>query len=122
MIPKVDAKLWEAPKGLNKEAVQAWNMAVASAPDGWLTALDASVLEQWARDYAMFRRLQSQIDHEGFTIETAEGTKPHPLFPVLFKAKAALLADEKELGFTPTSRARVRVNAESKEENEFDGF
>lgn len=122
VIPYVDGHLAEPPKGLNKEAQAAWNMAIANAPEGWLTTLDFSVLEQWARDYAMYRRLQSLIDHEGYIVEDEGGKKAHPLFPTLFKAKAALATEEKELGFTPSARARVRVSKPEVEKNDFGDF
>lgn len=122
-VPVVQGRPGCAPKGLNKDAVAAWQMAVENAPDGWITAIDLSVLEQWARDYAMYRRLQSLVDHEGYTIEAADGNvKPHPLFSVLFKTKAALIAEEKELGFTPAARARVRVGQKTDEDNDFADF
>jgi phage terminase small subunit len=41
---------------------------------------------------------------------------------MLMKVQAAIAQCEKELGFTPVSRARVRVADADDEGNDFDGF
>ena len=103
----------EPPVGLTKEARAAWTMAVSCAPKGLLTAVDHSVLERWARNYAMYRKLQKQVDKQGEV--SADGMLVNPAFLALIKAQAVLAACEKELGFTPASRARVRVQDEEED-------
>lgn len=113
----------EPPKGLNADARDAWVLAVANAPKGWLTVLDCAVLENWARNYAMVRRMRSKIEHEGYTKLSEKGVEvPHPLLGPLFKALAALASAEKELGFTPASRARVRDGVRAPEEGSSNPF
>lgn len=100
----------EAPVNLTADAREAWKMAIECAPKGHLTALDATVLERWARNYALYRKISKEIEHDGVVLmdmETGE-TQPHPLFTPLIKIQQILSACEKELGFTPVSRARVR--------------
>ena len=122
IVPVVEGRPGAAPKGLNKEAVAAWDSIVANAPDGWITALDIQLMEQYCKDWAMCRRILNQIEHEGFMVDSEGGKKPHPLFSVLFKAKAALLAESKELGFTPSARGRVRMGTKNEEQNDFSDF
>lgn len=100
----------EPPVNLTGDAREAWKMAIECAPKGHLTALDATVLERWARNYALYRKISKEIEHDGVVLldtETGE-TQPHPLFTPLIKIQQILSACEKELGFTPVSRARVR--------------
>ena len=100
----------EPPVNLTADAREAWKMAIECAPKGHLTALDATVLERWARNYALYRKISKEIEHDGVVLldmETGE-TQPHPLFTPLIKIQQILSACEKELGFTPVSRARVR--------------
>lgn len=97
-------------------------MAIACAPRGVLTALDATVLERWSRNYALYRKLAKQLDHEAMVVETEKGVAPNPLFNMLVKIQQILAGCEKELGFTPVSRARVRVDTTEEEGNDFDCF
>ena len=46
----------------------------------------------------------------------------NPLFNALVKVQQVLAACEKELGFTPVSRARVKADINEEEQNDFDGF
>jgi len=115
----------EPPVGLNKDARAAWQLAVECAPEGVLTALDAGVLERWARNYALYRKLAKLVDKGGvvFMVDGEPTEKLSPTFNALIKVQQILAKCETELGFTPGSRARV--SARKKEDdsgNEFNGF
>ena len=56
------------PVGLTKEARAAWKIAIEYAPKGLLVATDFTVLERWARNYALYRKLAKAVDHDGTTI------------------------------------------------------
>lgn len=45
-----------------------------------------------------------------------------PQFVALMKIQSQMLAIEKELGFTPVSRARVTVPQQESKDNDFDDF
>lgn len=116
------------PVGLTKEARAAWKIAVEYAPKGLLVATDFTVLERWARNYALYRKLAKAVDHDGTTITVlkADGStelKQHPNVKSLFAVQGVLAACERELGFTPVSRARVSpAPKEEEEKDDFDGF
>ena len=117
----------QPPKCLTKEASEAWRIAVENAPKGLLAVTDFTVLERWARNYALYRKLAKAVDHDGTTIvtEKADGTVRRELNPdakLLVQIQTVLLACERELGFTPSSRARVNVATKDEPVNEFDGF
>lgn len=109
----------EPPTGLTSEARTAWEMAVSCAPKGVLTALDHGALERWARNYAIYRKLQREVDSAG-AVDPDDPSKTTAAFNALMKIQAVMLPIEKELGFTPASRPRVRApEAEEEEKNPF---
>lgn len=115
----------EPPIGLNKDARAAWQLAVECAPEGVLTALDAGVLERWARNYALYRKLAKLVDKGGvvFMVDGEPTEKLSPTFNALIKVQQILAKCETELGFTPGSRARVSVRKKEDDSgNEFNGF
>lgn len=114
----------EPPVGLNKTPA-AWQLAVECAPEGVLTALDAGVLERWARNYALYRKLAKLVDKGGvvFMADGEPTEKLSPTFNALIKVQQILAKCETELGFTPGSRARVSVRKKEDDSgNEFNGF
>ena len=99
------------PTGLTADARAAWSMAVGCAPKGLLTALDHGVLERWCRSYAMYRKYAKKV-------EAGDVEQQHPesgmrsltqTAVLMMQAHKMMLQCEKELGFTPTSRAKVKV-------------
>ncbi len=115
----------EPPVGLNKDARAAWQLAVECAPEGVLTALDAGVLERWARNYALYRKLAKLVDKGGvvFMVDGEPTGKLSPTFNALIKVQQILAKCETELGFTPGSRARVSVRKKDDDQgNEFGDF
>lgn len=116
------------PVGLTKEARAAWKIAIEAAPPGLLVVTDFTVLERWARNYALYRKLAKDVDHDGTTIEVmkADGStelKQHPNVKSLIAVQGVLAACERELGFTPASRARAQGGtAKEEEKDDFTDF
>lgn len=111
----------EPPKGLRQDAKDAWAMAIECSPYP-LVAIDLSVLERWARNYAMYRRLAREVEDESIVCEL-DPTKLNPKFNAMVKIQQVLANCEKELGFTPVSRARVRApEKEEDTENVFESL
>ena len=116
---QIDGKLpIQPPTELTKDARAAWELAITCAPESLLTALDHSLLERGCRNYALYRKLQADVDRYGWIDE--EGNT-RPAFNALIKLQAALAQCEQQLGFTPVARCKMKapVKEESKK-NEFD--
>ena len=111
-------------KGLTAEAKNAIMAAALYAPSGWVTGCDLTVLERWARNYALYRKIAKQVEDSKTQVVLAADNGSlylNPLLNALLKVQQTLAACEKELGFTPASRARVRAKNDSSkgEENPF---
>ena len=98
-------------------------MAVQCAPRGILTALDHSVLERWARNYALYRKLAKAVDQSGAVVD-GDPSRVSGSFNALIKVQQVLAACEKQLGFTPASRTRVNARSDDGEDsaNAFEGL
>lgn len=108
----------QPPTELTKDARAAWELAITCAPESLLTVLDHSLLERWCRNYALYRKLQADVDRHGWV--DIKG-KPRPSFTALIKIQAALAQCEQQLGFTPVSRCKMQAPAkEDSKSNEFD--
>lgn len=105
----------EPPEGITGEAAKAWECALRNAPEGMITILDAPALERWCRSYAIYRRLQKTVDHEG-VLDAGDPSRLSATFTALMRVQSQMLAAEKELGFTPVSRARVPASTPAEED------
>lgn len=108
----------QPPTELTKDARSAWELAITCAPESLLTALDHSLLERWCRNYALYRKLQADVDRYGW-IDEDGNTRPG--FNALIKLQAALAQCEQQLGFTPVARCKMKApTKEESKKNEFD--
>ena len=108
----------QPPTELTKDARSAWELAITCAPESLLTALDHSLLERWCRNYALYRKLQADVDRYGW-IDEDGNTRPG--FNALIKLQAALAQCEQQLGFTPVARSKMKApTKEESKKNEFD--
>lgn len=119
----------ECPKYMRADAKKAWAAALTYAPEGLLQVTDAALLERWARDYALYRKYERELEDRGVLVsfvdeEGVEHTRVNPLFKVVESLKKSLNEMEKNLGFSPASRARVRAGIPEapREKGDFDDF
>lgn len=116
---QVEGKLPNSPPAsLTADARSAWAMAVSCAPKGLLTVLDHGVLERWCRSYALYRKYAKKV-------EAGDVEQCHPesgmrsLTPtvmMMIQAHKMMLQCEKELGFSPSARNKVKVEVKDDEE------
>ena len=108
----------QTPTELTKDSRSAWELAITCAQERLLTALDHSLLERWCRNYALYRKLQADVDRYGW-IDEDGNTRPG--FNALIKLQAALAQCEQQLGFTPVARCKMKApTKEESKKNEFD--
>lgn len=122
----VGGRLADPPAGLPQAARDAWRLALETAPEGMLTALDVSLLERWARNYVLYRKAARRLEQEDI-LQSDEAGQPtgrvNPTLTALLRIQATLASCERELGFTPLSRTRVSADGEPPvPENPFEQF
>lgn len=118
------------PSDLPEVAKTAWNLALEFLPEGQVTPENFSLLERWARNYALCRKLQDTVEKKGVVIEAFDSNgnevlKESPYFTAMVKIQSQVGWCEKQLGFTPATRAHVQNGLpenDTAEVNEFDDF
>ena len=120
--PKPAGALCTAPEYMSDSAKEAWNYAVANSPPGLLSALDGAVLERWANCSGLYREALAKINRAGVSgmiIKTPSGIlRRSPLMDVIRDLALEMKGYEAEMGFTPASRSRISMPAESPKDND----
>lgn len=120
--PVPQGMLGEPPEYMSDVAKEAWIYAVANAPSGLLSSLDAAVLERWANCAGLYREALSKINRAGVSgmiVKTPSGIlRRSPLMDVIRDLALEMKGYESEMGFTPASRSRVQVHQESLDKND----
>lgn len=108
----------ECPAWLNADAKVVWDQMVALLGEmGVLTKADGNALARYATMFVQWRQAQEFVLKHGFVYPLKSGTgvvKGFGQFPqvaIAARLSLALLKIEAEYGLTPSSRARIDVNA-----------
>jgi P27 family predicted phage terminase small subunit len=121
--PKPAGDLFEAPGGLPAAALPFWTQAIAAAPKGLLKNLDLRVLAIWSIAAWLHSEAAKQVATSATVIQTKSGEiMQHPSLSILNKQAMIMLKAAAEMGFTPSSRTRVKTDGGEGERNPFDQF
>src|SRR5262249_27391122 len=113
--PKVKAlpsqtALKDPPGYLGEAERKHWQYAIEHAAQGLLQAIDRDLLAAWCVQAALHEQAAVAMQGEPLVIETEATTKPNPKLAVQHKAARMLLRLGSELGFSPITRARLRID------------
>ena len=109
--------LGEPPAQLTDGAKDAWRLAIAYAPPGLLTGLDANILAAWAVAADLFWRAQEGLNKTGLLIKSPSGFPMQSPYLAIINKQAQLMGRAAaEMGFTPASRSRVALAGEARDE------
>jgi phage terminase small subunit len=103
--PIAAGKLHACPPGLTPAQRIIWRREIRAAPKGVLAKIDLEVLRQWVRIVDRCDKLQKVID-EG---HGEPGWEAGPTHRQLDRALGLLLRLAAELGFSPASRPKLRI-------------
>lgn len=118
--PKPQGELSTPPSFLSPAAVTIWNEALTEAPPGLLTSVDSSVLANYCTWRATFEQAATEMLQRGSVSASIRGErKVAPEVMVMHKASTNMMRACTEMGFTPSSRGRMHVEAPKGEGNEF---
>lgn len=116
-VPVEPLKGDEPPPWMNGTQAAGWRYAMKHAPDGMLRSLDRSILSVWVVAEDMHRDAAERVGKLGTilkskTREDGSGGVPYqnPWLAVLNKQAQIMMKAAAELGFTPSSRSRVKVD------------
>jgi P27 family predicted phage terminase small subunit len=110
------------PKYLTPLEREIWEDTMAEVPRGMVRKLDMNSFETFVTSYAEFREACQEMHGEPLVIETPGGlVKPNPLLTVKREAAKMMLRAAAELGFTPSSRSKISVDPNAKDDEEDDG-
>ena len=90
----------EIPRPLTKIALAEWNrVAPLLLKLGTLTDADGDALATYCETIERYKKCQAQLDREGMTVATTQGTSAHPLPGDIFTT-AQVFAELKDSGAT----------------------
>jgi P27 family predicted phage terminase small subunit len=115
--PLPRGQLGDPPDYMSDAAKDAWRYAVGHSPNGLLSALDGAVLERWANCAGMYREALAKINRAGVSAmlhKTPSGIlRRSPLMDVIRDLAQEMKGYESDMGFTPASRSRISMPAET---------
>jgi P27 family predicted phage terminase small subunit len=120
--PQPDGDLKEPPHWFSPRQRILWDGCIAAAPDGLLKLLDSSVLELFVVAKSLHEEAALKIAEYGAVVKLPDtgGHARSPYVGILNQQAAMMLRCAVELGFTPSSRVRVKVDNSKKGLNPFD--
>ena len=108
--PEPPAAVPKAPKAMNAEAKKLWKYySVRLAAERVLTGLDGQALFCYCISAARLAKAEQQIAIGGEVVKTAAGAGPNPWLQIAAKCQEMMLRYGQELGLSPLSRSKIRV-------------
>lgn len=115
--PKPKRILPRAPAYLNAEAKREWRrMGGRLYNIGLVTEIDETALAAYCAAWARWVEAERQLQKFGTVIKMGTTLIPSPYLSVANKAMAQMVKLLAEFGMTPSSRSRVKVEAEAEQE------
>lgn len=100
-----------APAWMNAEQAQMWREGVEMVPKNLLKVLDVTTFQAWVLACYNVKHASMEFQRTGeqYTIVTGNGTvRVNPLLNIIRNEGLMVLKCSSEMGFTPTSRMRVK--------------
>lgn len=109
--PKPKRPLKDPPDWFDSMHRKVWEAIIKEAPAGLLKTVDESALLTYVTAYVTHQRATEELCSSELLMESLMGgIKANPLIAVQAKAAQVMLRAAAEMGFTPSSRARVTVD------------
>jgi P27 family predicted phage terminase small subunit len=111
--PIPTGNLHEAPAWLNSSQKEGWNYAIEHAPPGLLKHLDRSILTIWVIAEDCHRQASQKVNEVGMLIKAPNTGLPiqSPYMAIQNKQAHIMMNAAAQLGFTPSSRSQISVEA-----------
>lgn len=122
--PKPSGNLYDPPDWFGEDQKAGWKYAIEVAPFGLLKRVDRSALVTWVVAEDLHRKAAEKLSapDAALLIKTPGGMPVQsPYIGILNKQAQIMLKAAAEMGFTPASRSRVKVDDAPEDEDEFFG-
>lgn len=101
----------EPPEWLSDAQKNGWRYAMKHAPDGMLKRLDQSILTVWVVAEERHADAAQKVSQLGSLLKGKSGVPyQNPYLAIMNKQAQIMMKSAAELGFTPSSRSRVKVD------------
>lgn len=108
--PVGDLEAHAPPAWLSQPQKDGWRFAMRHAPPGMLKRLDQSILTVWVVAEERHQDAAQKVSQLGSLLKGKTGTPyQNPYLAIMNKQAAIMMKAAAELGFTPSSRSRVKV-------------
>lgn len=119
--PEPEGALKEPPHWFTARQRILWDQCIKNAPEGLLRLLDSSVLEVFVVAKSVHEEAALKVAEYGAVVKGTDGEHMRsPYVGILNQQSAVMLKCVAELGFSPSSRSRVKITGSSKPRNAFD--
>lgn len=115
--PEPDTDIGEPPAHLSPRAQYYWREAIKHAPAGMIKQLDAGILTNYVVAQARREAAAQKVDEAGAIIKVPGSSNQfmqNPFLKVERDMVAIIQKSGSELGFTPSSRSRVKITSKKK--------
>lgn len=109
-----------APDWFDEDQRQAWEYAIFHSPKGLLRNIDQSLLTVWVIAECIHKEATKALG-KGLIVDSPNTGTPmqNPYLPIINKQASIMMKAASELGFTPSSRSRISVDAPQNNTNRF---
>jgi len=113
--PQPEGDLIEPPETFSPAQRILWRTTLANAPEGLLRRLDLGVFASYVVNLSEFLAADQKVQTLGSVVMTAGNqAMQNPYVSIRNRANIAMVRAAAELGFTPSSRSRVKVSPKKK--------
>lgn len=118
--PVPEGDLVDPPDWMTDQQRDTWRYAIQHAPAGLLKKIDRGMLAVWCVAEAQHAEASQMLAKVGSVLKNTDGDPvPNPYLAIQDKAAARMARAETSLGFSPTSRSRVKVDSPKQKRNRF---
>lgn len=114
LVPSDDNKP-RLPHRADKDVQTIWKRVIRTAPAGLLKAIDGELLYQWCVARALFDRAEASLRKiNSLLVKTPNNHFiQNPLLGILNRQQEIMKSLASEMGFSPTSRARLGIDEQT---------
>jgi P27 family predicted phage terminase small subunit len=118
--PEPEGSLKDPPHWFTARQRILWDQCIKNAPEGLLRLLDSSVLEVFVVAKSVHEEAALKVAEYGAVVKGPDGAHMRsPYVGILNQQSAVMLKCAAEMGFTPSSRSRVKVSGSNKDRDAF---